>query len=177
MGKKVIEAVSPTTYEPMFAPAPAAAAGVETMEIYARIGDIRGEGNDREHKDWTEVQSFNWEVIKSGSTVKEGEVVLKMRTNKSSPKFYEAMLIGKHHPEAQIAFKRTSQSQDFLKWTLKDVVITSYSTLNDRSGESVDEVRLKIYQSATEEYTPFKPDGSPDAKVKAGWDFSKDTAI
>ena len=41
-------------------------------DIFAKIGDIKGESLDAKHKDEIEVLSFSWGVANSGSTATGG---------------------------------------------------------------------------------------------------------
>ena len=170
VGQKVIEAVAPRTYEPMFAPAAAEAAGA--VEMYARIGDIMGGVDDKDHKGYVSVESFSWGVDKSGtSSPKSRALVLKVKTDQSSPKFYEAAAKGTHHQRLEITLRRPGQTSDFMKWTIMDAVISSFSTSADLVNTSTDELSISIVGSVKAEYTEIKADGSKGAPVSSGWDF------
>jgi type VI secretion system secreted protein Hcp len=43
-----------------------------TSEIFAKLGDIKGESIDDKHKDEIEVLSFSWEVTNPGSVISIG---------------------------------------------------------------------------------------------------------
>ncbi len=178
VGQKVIEAVAPTTYEPMFSPSPVVAAGTGSTEMYARIGDIMGGVDDKDHKGYVSVESFSWGVDKSGtSSPKSRALVLKIKTDKSSPKLFDATAKGTHQQRIDITLRRPGQMSDFMKWNIMDAVITSFSTSADLNNTSVDELSISVVGSIKAEYSEIKADGSKGASVSSGWDFKTGKAL
>jgi type VI secretion system secreted protein Hcp len=70
-----------------------------------------------------------------------------------------------------------SPQQEFLKYTLSDVLVASYDT--DGQAEDsvpVDEVSF-TYAQVKIEYRPQRPDGSLGAPITAGWNLKTNEPI
>ena len=110
---------------------------------FMKLGDIKGEATDKEHKDWIIIESMSSPIFRTipdgakdaqrsrGDTTL-GDVVVIKELDKSSTKLQETCANGTFNPEAEIHFTRASplgdgQQQTYLKYKLKDVIVTSYS--------------------------------------------------
>jgi len=153
------------------------------MDIFLKIAGIKGESDDKWHKDEIDVESFSWAERQdapftggpgggTGGKVQMEEVTLAMRYSKASPLLFQAVASGKHFPSAVIAVRRAGgATQDFLKWTLTDVIVTAYATAGSRSVEDVNDQISLSFRKIQVEYRPVLPNGSLGAPVKAGWDL------
>jgi type VI secretion system secreted protein Hcp len=105
------------------------------VDIFAKIGDIKGESTDSKHKDEVEVLSYYWGVANPGhigtgggggagrATFQDLSIVHKI--DKASPKLLEACATGEHLKEATITFRKAGKGQqDFLIIKMNDVIIT-----------------------------------------------------
>lgn len=103
-------------------------------DIFAKIGDIKGESTDAKHKDEIEIESFSFgEAANTSETgQRSGKVQLQdfhfvMRVNKASPNLMKACATGQHIKEATITARKAGQTQlEYLKIKLEEVVISSY---------------------------------------------------
>src|SRR5690348_10250219 len=81
-------------------------------DIFAKIGDIKGESNDDKHKDEIEVLSFSWGVTNSQTITAGGgggagkasfhDIVFTHGVDKASPNLLRACATGQHIKEATI---------------------------------------------------------------------------
>jgi type VI secretion system secreted protein Hcp len=105
------------------------------MDIFAKLGDIKGESTDDKHKDEVEVLSYSWGVtnpvhIGSGGGAGTGKATFQdlsivHRIDKASPKLLEACATGVHLKEATITFRKAGKGQqDFLIIKMNDVIVT-----------------------------------------------------
>jgi type VI secretion system secreted protein Hcp len=153
-------------------------------DIFAKIGDIKGESTDAKHKDEIEVLSFSWGVTNPVSPGGGGggggagkaafhDLSITHRIDKASPKLLEACATGKHLPEATITHRKAGKGQqEYLIVKMNDVVITGVvhggsAGQPETGSESVTMAFAKIAL----DYKPQKADGSLDAAVHFGYDL------
>ena len=151
-------------------------------DIFAKIGDIKGESTDSKHKDEIDIMSFSWGMSNTASSASGGgggagkvqfqDFHFTTNTNKSSPKLFLACATGEHIKEATITVLRPGENrQQYIVIKMNDVLISSYQTGGssgaDRPTDQVSMAFAKIEYS----YTPQRADGSLDAAVTEGWDL------
>lgn len=118
------------------------------MAAFLKLGDIKGEATDEGHKDWILINSMSAPINRSipagakdqqrtkGETVC-GDIITVRQLDKSSTKLAEACASGKFYPEAEIHFCTTvkGKQEPYLKYKLKDVIVTSYSFHGVATGD------------------------------------------
>lgn len=151
------------------------------FDIFARIGDIKGDSLDATHKNEIVVLSFAWGVTnavgstQSGSGAGAGKPVFQDLSivhaiDRASPKLMEACATGKHLPEATITQRKAGQGQqDYLVIKLKDVIVTGVQ-LGSAADQPGSETLTLRFGKVDYEFKPQKPDGSLDAAVHFGYD-------
>src|SRR5215467_12288802 len=134
-------------------------------DIFAKLGDIKGESLDDKHKDEIEVFSFSWGVThplgaSSGggaagkATFKEFSIVHAI--DKASPSILAACATGTHLKEATITQRKAGKGQlDFLIFKMNDVIITSVAEV---SGAPDAETVTLAFAKIDVEYKPQKAD-------------------
>jgi len=149
-------------------------------DIFAKLGDIKGESIDDKHKDEIEVFSFSWGVTNSvgaGSgggggagkvTFKEFSIVHSI--DKASPSLLAACATGMHLKEATITQRKAGKGhQDFLIFKMNDVIIASVAEV---SGAPDSETVTLTFAKIDVEYKPQKADGSLDAGIHFKYDLA-----
>ena len=158
-------------------------ASVQAMasDIFAKIGDIKGESADDKHKGEIEVLSVSWGVNNSG-TITGGagggagratfhDIVFTHGIDKASPSLLRACAVGEHIKEATITHRKAGKSPvDFLVIKLSDVIVTSVA-LSETGGGSVAENVGLAFAKVDFAYSPQKPDGSLDAAIHFKYDL------
>jgi|SRR4026208_415962 type VI secretion system secreted protein Hcp len=158
-------------------------------DIFAKIGDIKGESFDDKHKDEIDVMSYSWGVSQTGTMAFGGgggagkaqfnDFNFTTNTNKSSPLLFKACATGEHIKEATITVRKAGNEskQDYLILKMTDVMISSYnpsaSSGGDRPTESVSMAFAKIEFT----YKAQKADGSLDAGITTGWDLKANKKV
>jgi type VI secretion system secreted protein Hcp len=150
-------------------------------DIFAKLGDIKGESLDSKHKDEVEVLSYSWGVTNSGSMAHgsgggEGKATFHdlsfvHNIDQASPVLMQACATGVHLKEATITHRKSGKGQqEYLVIKMNDIIVTSVS--HGGSGESggVENVSLAFAKVALE-YKPQKPDGSLDAGLFFKYDL------
>jgi len=150
------------------------------MPAFVKIGDIKGEATDQDHKDWIIIEAMTSAVsrsIPSGAKDQQrtkGETVLAdinlvRQLDKSSTKLQEACASGKFFPEVEIHFCTTGGSKQgpFLKYKMKDVIVTGYSFHGNSSGAPLPSEEVSLGFTEVEwTYVIVDPkDGKPKGNV------------
>ena len=150
-------------------------------DIFAKIGDIKGESLDDKHKDEIEILSFSWGVTNSGSAATGSgagsgkatfqDLVVVHNIDKASPDLMRACATGTHLKEATITHRKAGKGQqEFLVVKMNDVIITGV-THGGATGQPYSETVSLAFAKVDLEYKPQKPDGSLDASVVFKYDL------
>ena len=151
-------------------------------DIFAKIGDIKGESLDAKHKDEVEVLSWSWGVSQSGTIGHGGgggsgkasfnDFNFTHHIDKASPVLLKACATGQHIKEATITVRKAGKGQqEFLIIKMNDVIITSVSPSgSDDAAASAENVALQ-FAKVDLEYKPQKADGSLDAGLHFKYDI------
>jgi type VI secretion system secreted protein Hcp len=150
-------------------------------DIFARLGDIKGESLDDKHKDEIEVLSYSWGVSNQGSMAfgsggGEGKATFHdlsftHKIDKASPILMQACATGVHLKAATITHRKAGKGQqEFLVIKMNDVIVTSVTHGGSGADGGTENVAL-AFGKVEVEYKPQKADGSLDAGIKFGYDL------
>lgn len=150
-------------------------------DIFAKIGDIKGESLDSKHKDEIEVLSFSWGVTNTAAPQSSGgggsgkatfqDLVITHNIDKASPGLMQACATGTHLKDATITHRKAGKGQqEFLIIKMNDVIITGV-THSGASGQPYSESVNMAFAKVNVEYKPQKADGSLDAGVVFKYDL------
>ena len=117
------------------------------MPAYIKIGDVKGEATDADHKEWIIIESMSSPIFRSvpqgakdqqrtkGDTTL-GDIVCVRQLDKSSTKLQEACANGTFYKEVEVHFCTTvkNKQEPYLTYKLSDVIISSYSCHANASG-------------------------------------------
>ncbi|MCH8347254.1 MAG: type VI secretion system tube protein Hcp [Proteobacteria bacterium] len=105
---------------------------------FMKIADIKGEASDKDHKDWIVIESISPPLkptARAAGRRQHKPLTVTKAVDKASPKLHQASNSGKVFPTVIIEVAEYGGSRaTYLKYELKNVMITSYS-VND-SGTS-----------------------------------------
>jgi type VI secretion system secreted protein Hcp len=155
-------------------------------DYFLKIDGIEGESQDSKHKGEIQLHSFSWEANNDGtfSTNKgggSGKVAMRdfkftMDANKASPKLMLACATGKHIKSVVLTCRKAgTEQQDYLKYTLSDVLVSYYRTASPADGNGaipLDEVSLNFAKIELE-YKEQNADGTLGGAVKVGYDLKE----
>jgi type VI secretion system secreted protein Hcp len=159
------------------------------FDVFLKIDGIKGESTDARHRDEIEPESFSWGVSQQGTTSAGGgggsgkaifqDLHVVMKVSQASPPLFLACVQGRHIKTAILTCRKAGgrEQQDFLRYTLSDVLVSSYQTNGEaEDGVPVDQVSFK-YAQLKIEYRPQKADGSLGAPVTAGWNLKTNESL
>ena len=149
-------------------------------DIFAKLGDIKGESLDSKHNDEIEVLSYSWGVTNAGSMGHgsgggEGKATFHdlsfvHNIDKASPVLMQYCATGVHIKEATIVHRKAGKQQhEYLIVKMNDVIITGVT--HGGSGDGHSENVSVSFAKVAVEYKPQKPDGSLDAGVFFKYDL------
>jgi len=150
-------------------------------DIFAKIGDIKGESPDDKHKGEIEVLSYSWGVGNSASPGGAGggggagkatfqDLSFTHSIDKASPVLLKACATGEHIKEATITHRKAGKGQqEYLIIKMNDVIVTSVA-LSDTTDASSEHVSI-TFAKVDLEYKPRKADGSLDAGIHFKYDL------
>jgi type VI secretion system secreted protein Hcp len=150
-------------------------------DIFAKLGDIKGESLDSKHKDEIEVLSYSWGVSNAGSMAHgsgggEGkatfhDLTIVHKIDKASPILMQACATGVHIKEATITHRKAGKDQqEYFIVKLNDVIVTGVTHGGNGDGGATENISLAFAKVAVE-YKPQKPDGSLDAGIHFKYDI------
>ena len=154
-------------------------------DIFAKIGDIKGESLDDKHKDEVEVLSWSWGVAQSGSISRAAAVGRQGEFNdfnfthqidKASPVLLRACATGEHIKEATITVRKAGKGQqEFLIIKMNDIIITSVNPSGSGERAATAENVALQFAKVDLEYKPQKADGSLDAGIHFKYNIKRPT--
>jgi len=151
-------------------------------DIFAKLGDIKGESIDDKHKDEVEVLSWSWGVSTGASGAQgsgggDGKASFSdfnftHRVDKASPVLFKMCATGEHIKEATITARKAGKGQqEFLIIKMSDVIVTSVQAGGGgNDGSTAESVGLR-FAKVDLEYKPQRPDGALDASLHFKYDL------
>ncbi len=164
-----------------------AAANDGPSDFFLKIDGIPGESRAKGHENQIEIHSFSWGATNSGSAARTGGAAAGKVTfsdfsfakllDKSSPLLLQAVATGKRVPTVTLFAVRAGEgSQEYMKITLSDVLISSYQNSGASGGGGPQDSFSVNFAKISFDYKPQKPDGSLDTAVHGGWDLKANKA-
>jgi len=148
------------------------------VDIFAKIGTIKGESPDAKHKDEIEVLSYSWGVQQTLGPVDEDsgkanfqDFTIVHRIDKSTPALMLACATGSHFKDGIITHRKAGKEpQEYLIIKMNDIIITGVTHGGDTTGPGSETVTIS-FAKVDLEYRPQKADGSLDAGLHFKYDI------
>ena len=151
-------------------------------DIFAKLGDIKGESVDDKHKGEIDVLSWSWGVTQTGSMAHGGgggegkahfnDFNFTHHVDKASPVLLKACATGEHIKEATITVRKAGKGQqEFLIIKMTDILITGVAPSGAGDGAATAEHIALQFAKVDLEYKPQKADGSLDAGLHFKYDI------
>ena len=142
--------------------------------IHIKIGDIKGESQDKGHKDFMDVLSWSWGMAQAGGghagggsgagKVSVQDLTFTKPVDKASPNLMKACCQGDQMKEALLTMKKAGGKSpvEYVKIKLEHVLISSVSTGGSPHDEQLTENITLNFKKFTYDYQAQKEDGSAD---------------
>ena len=152
------------------------------MDHFIRFDGVEGESTQIDHKGEIEVLSWSWGLSATGNPsggglggagrARPGDFTFTHLYDKASPVLASLAAAGRHVKQAFLTSRRAGESQkDFLRVTLKDVLITAVDQVGD--GDGIDEQVTATASHITFEYRQTTNKGTTGTPVVFDWDVLK----
>ena len=154
------------------------------VDMFIKIGDIKGESVDGKHKDEIDVLSWSWGMSQSGSAHVSGgagagkvnvqDISFTKYIDKSSPILLKHCCNGKHIPEAMLTVRKAGgEALEYLIIEMEKVLITSVSTGGSGGEDRLTENVTLNFRDFHVKYTPQAAEGGEEAAVEFGWSIAE----
>jgi type VI secretion system secreted protein Hcp len=158
------------------------------VDIFIKIGDIKGESMDTAHKDEIDVLQWGWGMTQSGNMHAGGgggagkvdirDLSITKYVDKSSPNLMMHCSAGKHIDKVTLTVRKAGGESpvEYVVINLEEVLITSLDTGGSRGDDRLTEHVSLNFAKVSVDYQPQKADGSKDGgPVKYGWNIRTNT--
>lgn len=153
------------------------------VDMFIKIGDIKGEAQDAKHKDEIDVLAWSWGSSQSGTThmgpgggagkVAVQDLSLTKYVDKASPVLWKHVCTGTHIKESVLIVRKAGgKPLEYIKLTMTDCLITSLSTGGSGGEDRLTENITINFGKFKLEYVPQKLDGSGDAAIPVSWNIA-----
>lgn len=155
-------------------------------EFFLKIDSIDGESTVKGFEKQIQLDSFSWGlsetiVVSGGGGSSAGRPVQQpfqftAKVSAASPKLMVACATGQHLASAVLSVRRPGAKDVFLKYTLSDLLVSSYKTAAnvDTDPAPFDAVALNCGKVQVE----YRPEnGTPGTVVAGGFDFQANKKI
>ena len=153
------------------------------VDMFAKIGDIKGESVDAKHKEEITILAWSWGMSNSGSAhigggagsgkVNVQDLALTKFIDKSSPDLMLFCCNGTHIPKVQLTVRKAGgdNALEYVIIKLEDVLISSVSTGGSGGEDRLTENVHLNFRKVFYEYTEQNQKGGAADKPKFGWDI------
>jgi len=157
--------------------------------MFIKIGDIKGESQDKDHGKEIDILAWSWGMSQSGTMHMGGgggsgkvsvqDLSLTKYIDKSSPVLMQACSDGSQYKEAKLVVRKAGKAPlEYLIITMNDVIITSVSTGGSGGEDRLTENVTLNFSAVKVDYQEQKPDGSKEGgPVKYGWDIAANSPL
>lgn len=153
------------------------------VDMFIKIGDIKGESKDKAHKEKIDVLAWSWGMSNSGSAHSGGgagsgkvnvqDLSFTKYVDSATPHLMLAACNGKHYDEALLIVRKAGESPvEYIKIKMTEVLITSVTSGGsggeDRLTENVSLNFAKVHY----DYTPQDDKGKGGTAIPMTWDIA-----
>ena len=151
---------------------------------FIKFDGVDGEATDSKHKDWINIESFSQSITREDSSSSArarasavfGDIVVTKQLDKSTPKIAEALASGKVYPSVDFELTSdTGSKTTYLKYELKNVMVTSYSISGSANEVPMEEISFN-YEEIKVTYTELDSSGSAKGNVEYTWKVEEGTS-
>lgn len=152
------------------------------VNMFIKIGDIKGESVDKTHAGEIDVLSWSWGMSQAGAhqtgaggragKVSVQDISVTKLFDSATPPVMLACCNGQRFKEARLTVRTAgAKPLEYLKITMKEVLVSSVSTGGSTGEDRLTETITLNFAEFKVEYTPQKADGSAGAVIGAGWNI------
>jgi type VI secretion system secreted protein Hcp len=152
------------------------------VDMFIKIGDIKGESKDDAHKEEVDVLAWSWGLSQSGNAhagsgagagkVNVQDLSLTKWVDASSTALIVAACKGTHIKEAKLTVRKAGDSPlEYIKITLTEVLVSSVQTGGSGGEDRLTENVVLNFAKFKVEYTTQADTGGKGTTSTAAWDI------
>jgi len=153
------------------------------MDMFMKIGDLKGESRDKTHKDSIDVLAWSWGLSNSGSAhvgggagagkVNVQDLSFTKWLDKSSPDLMLSCCNGKHYTTATLTVRKAGTTPlEYLIITLSEVMVTAVSTGGSGGEDRLTENITLNFAKVKVDYKEQTATGTVGDKPTMSWDIA-----
>jgi type VI secretion system secreted protein Hcp len=153
------------------------------VDMFIKIGDIKGESTDDKHAAWIDVLSWSWGASQSGSAhmgggsgagkVQVQDLTLTKYVDAATPTLLKMCCDGSHIKVCKLTVRKAGKDAlEYLKLTLEDAIVTSIATVGSGGQDRLTENVTLNFARFGLTYTPQATTGGAAPSVSGGWDIA-----
>jgi type VI secretion system secreted protein Hcp len=154
------------------------------VDMFIKIGDVKGEAQDKNHMDEIDVLAWSWGMSQSGTThmgsgggagkVNVQDLSFTKYIDKSSPDLMLACCNGKHYPEAVLIVRKAGENPlEYVKIKMEDLIISSLSTGGSGGEDRLTENVTLNFAKVTVDYKEQTKTGAAGAAPTMSWNIEQ----
>ena len=160
------------------------------VDMFIKIGDVKGESQDKTHKDEIDVLAWSWGMSQSGTMHTGGgggsgkvniqDLSITKWVDKASPTLMKYCSDGKQFKEAKLVVRKAGGPAplEYIIIIMNDVIVTSLSTGGSGGEDRLTENVTLNFSTVKVDYQAQKADGSKDGgPIKYGWDIAANAPV
>ena len=155
------------------------------VDMFMKIGDFKGESEDKVHKEKIDVLAWSWGLSNSGTTHSGGggvsgkanvqDLSFTKYVDSCSHNLIQASFSGKHVDKANLIVRKAGGKGapvEYIKIEMTEVLITSVSTGGSGGEDRLTENVTLNFAKVKFEYTPQKADGTAGTALPVTLDIA-----
>jgi type VI secretion system secreted protein Hcp len=153
------------------------------VDMFIKIGDLKGESKDKTHKEKIDVLSWSWGMSNSGSAHSGGgagagkvnvqDLSFTKWVDSSTPPLMLACCNGKHYDEALLIVRKAGEKPvEYIKIKMTEVLITSVSAGGSGGEDRLTENVSLNFSKVHYDYTPQDDKGAAGTTIPMSWDIA-----
>jgi type VI secretion system secreted protein Hcp len=153
------------------------------VDMFMKVGQIKGESKDKVHKDEFDVLSWSWGMSNSGSAqqgsgmgagkVNVQDLTFTKYIDKGSPDLMLVCCNGKHIDKAVLTVRKAGeQPLEYLLITMEDLIITSVTPGGSTGADRITEDVTLNFAKVKVQYKEQTSTGAVGAQPEMGWDIA-----
>jgi type VI secretion system secreted protein Hcp len=156
------------------------------VDMFIKIGDIKGDSTDATHKDSINVLSWSWGMTQSGTThmgagsgagkVNVQDLTFTKYIDNASPNLLKACCAGTHFKTGLLTVRKAGDKPlEYLKINFYDLIISGVSTGGSGGEDRLTENVTLNFGQFEVDYTPQTATGAPGATIPMTWNIPGNT--
>lgn len=153
------------------------------VDMFIKIGTLEGESVDKKHAGKTDVLAWSWGMSQSGTTHSGGgggagkvhvqDISFTKYVDKTTTGLMQACCKGTHFADAVLIVRKAGDTPlEYLKITMKEVIVTSVSTGGSGGEDRLTENVSLNFAEFKVEYQEQDAKGGVKSKPDFSWDIS-----